>query len=124
MITAMTAHNPKIRQQELDKRRRQQSIARIKRVIGYTLVISAFAGCIYIILVVAANLTPEDTEKWAKSFLISFAQDLGVSQIFKVLLTVAVIRVMAKTQNGKLKKLLKILVDPITVRAIAINAIK
>ena len=124
MIRAVAIHNPQIREQELIKRRKQKKIAKIKKIIGYLLVLSAFAGCIYIILVVAANLTPEDTEKWSKSFLISLAQDLGVSQIFKVLLTVVVIRIMAKTRSQRVKKYLALLVDPITVRAIAIHAIK
>ena len=124
MIRAVAIHKPQVRQQELDKRKRQQKIARIKRFVGYTLVLSAIAGCIYIILVVAANLTTEHTQKWAKSVLISFAQDLGVGQIFKVLLTVVVIRIMAKKKSRRVKKYLAILVDPITVRAIVIHAMK
>ena len=124
MIRAVAIHNPRLREQELNKRRKQQRIAKIKKIIGYILVLTALTGCIYIILVVAANLETEDTEKWSKSFLISLAQDLGVSQIFKVLLTVVVIRIMAKTRSQRVKKYLAILVDPITVRAIAIHAIK
>ena len=89
MISAMASRNPQIRQQELVKRKRLQIKAKIKRVIGYILMLNVFAGCVYIILAVAANMEPVNTERRAKGFLISFAQDLGVGQIFKVLLTVS-----------------------------------
>ena len=84
--------------------------------------LSAVSGCVYIILVVAANLNATDTEKWAKNFLISFAQALGVGQIFKVFLTVAIMRIMPHTKNPKLKRVLRLLMDPITVRAVAFYA--
>lgn len=124
MIRILNAHDPQLHQQELKKRERLKKMAKIKKVIGYFLVLGAFAGCVYITLVVAANLTPEDTEKWAKSFLISLAQDLGVNQMFKVLLTVVAVRILIKTRSPRLQKYLALFVDPITVRAIAIHAIK
>ena len=124
MINVMTKHNPQLRQQELEKRKRLQRIAKIKRAIGYTLMLIVFAGCVYIILAVAANMEAVDTEKWAKNFLISFAQDLGVGQIFKVFLTVVIMRIMPKSKNAKLKRILRFLMDPITMRAVAFYAIK
>ena len=124
MINVMTKHNPQLRQQELEKRKRLERIAKIKRAIGYTLMLIVFAGCVYIILAVAANMEAVDTEKWAKNFLISFAQDLGVGQIFKVFLTVVIMRIMPKSKNAKLKRILRFLMDPITMRAVAFYAIK
>ena len=134
MINVMTKHNPQLRQQELEKRKRLQRIAKIKRAIGYTLMLIVFigytlmlivfAGYVYIILAVAANMEAVDTEKWAKNFLISFAQDLGVGQIFKVFLTVVIMRIMPKSKNAKLKRILRFLMDPITMRAVAFYAIK
>ena len=63
-----------------------------------------------------------DTEKWAKNCLISCAQDLGVGQIFKVSLTVTIMQIIPNSKNAKLKSVLKFLMDPTTMRAIAFYA--
>ena len=94
-------------------------IAKIKEFIGFILALGVLGGCTYAVLVVAANTDSEISKKWARNFMTSMAQDMGVSQVFKVLVTVALIRIISKGQSARTVKWLKLGIDPIMTRALA-----
>ena len=73
----------------------------------------------------AANSEAEESARWAKNFLISFAQDLGANQVVKVVLTVVLLRIFVRIEgNGKWAKVVKVLMDVVTARAVAMASIQ
>ena len=119
MIRYLTARNPALREQQLRKRNRMRKIAKIKTIVAYILISFIVVASHYIVLVIFANSEPDEAQNWATNYLMSLGQDMGVSQIFKVLLTVVCLRMMINVKGSKLKKILKALLDPVTVRALA-----
>lgn len=79
-------------------------------------------ACHYIVLVVFANSDEPESKDWAINFLISLVQDMGVSQMFKVILTIVCLRILLATKVPRYRKLAKMLVDRVTVRALAMSA--
>jgi len=124
MILNLTRNDPRSRDEELKKRKRAKKIALIKMSFGYILVIASIAASIYSVLVVAANSSIEDSQNWAKNFMISISQDMVTSQIIKVLLTVFLFKCFVNAKNKCAKFLLKILVDPLTARALAMISLQ
>ena len=55
------------------------------------------------------------------TFEFSLAQDMGISEIMKVLLTVISLRTIGLTQNQKFKRVLKFMMDFNSVRALAMS---
>ena len=119
----MTRKNPKLRAEQFKKQLRSRQIAKIKAIIGYILVLCAVCGCNYIALVIAASTDKDQTTKWAISFLISLVQDMGTSQVLKVVVTVFLIRIIARGQSKKMVKILRLGLDPIVVRALAMVSV-
>lgn len=124
MIMILTNGDPQRQNDELKKRNKQKKIARIKQIIGYIIVLAAAAAGNYIVLVVAANNKPEDSQRWAKNFLLSFAQDLGVNQVIKALVTVILLKILVRRRKGDFPKYFKIFMDLVTMRAIAMASMK
>ena len=123
MIQRITRNNPERQQAELLKRTRRKTIGKIKRIVGYLLVLGAAAGCNYAVLVVAANSTPEESQRWAKNFLISFGQDMVINQVLKACLTVVICKILYKNKiSGGVGKIMKGLMDLVTLRAIAMKS--
>ena len=123
MIQRITKNNPELQQAELLKRSRRKTIAKIKSVIGYLLVLGATAGFIYAVLVVAANSTAEESQRWAKNFLKSFGQDMIINQVLKACLTVVICKILYKYKiSGGVGKIMKGLMDIVTLRAIAMKS--
>ena len=120
MIDAITKRNPQIREAEYKKREKTKKIAKIKKIVGSLIALTMLLGCGYIVLVVAANSSPEESQKWGTNFMISLAQDLGTSQVFKVVLSIILIRLVPKVHNKKLLWIMKKAMDPMSVRALAI----
>lgn len=84
-----------------------------------------FAGGNYIVLVVAANTDSAQSQRWAKNFLISFGQDLGVNQVIKVIVTCILLKIYTRTNGeGAWISRLKFLMDFLTIRAIAMASTK
>src|SRR4051794_10892572 len=105
MIALLAKRDPSILVKETLKRKRKLKIAHIKRIIGYVLSVALVIGGNYVVLVVSANNTAEESTKWSKKFMISFAQDLGVNQVIKVVLTCILLRVLMRTRGrGKFAK--------------------
>ena len=124
MIIYLTANNSQQRQEQLKRRNRLKKIAKIKKMIGYFLILCTLVASHYMVLVISANPDPEkedEAQDWAINYLISLAQDMGASQVFKVLLTVVCMRMMVSARNQTFKKVLKLLIDPVTVRALAMS---
>ena len=119
MIRYLTARNPALREQQLRKRNRMRKIAKIKTIFAYILILFIVVASHYIVLVIFANSDADEARNWATNYLMSLGQDMGVSQMFKVLLTIVCLRMMINVKGSKLKKLLRHLVDPVTVRAMA-----
>ena len=124
MIIYLTTNNSQQRQEQLKKRKRLKKIAKIKTIIAYFLILCIVIASHYMVLVISANPDPEkedEAKDWAINYLISLAQDMGASQIFKVLLTVICLRMLVGARNQTFKKVLKLLIDPVTVRALAMS---
>lgn len=119
-ILKATKDSPELREKEFTKRKKMLRTAKIKEIIGYFLALCVLGGCVYAVLVVSANTDSEISKKWAKNFMTSMAQDMGVSQVIKVLITVALIKIIAKGQKPKTVKILRFGVDPIITRALAL----
>ena len=123
MIQLITINNPELQRAELLKRNRRKIIAKIKSGVGYLLVLGAAAGSVYAVLVVAANSKLDDSQRWAKNFLISFGQDMIINQVLKACLTVVICKILFKHKvGGCLGKGLKALIDLVTLRAIIMKS--
>ena len=124
MIDYLTLRNPALREEQLKKRNRLRRIAKIKKIIAYILILCIVGASHYIVLVIFANSEDNEgeAENWAINYLISLAQDMGVSQIIKVLLTIVCLRLRASARNPTFKKILALMIDPVTVRALAMTA--
>ena len=107
------------REKELKKLHRSRKIAKIKSIIGYILILGAVVSCHYIVLVVAANSTDEESKKWAQNYLISLAQAMGISPVVRVLLTVVVLKMIKKGHSRRTVKIMKLLLCKMTTRALA-----
>lgn len=119
----LTINNPERLQAELAMRNRRKTIAKIKSVIGYLLVLGAAAACNYAVLVVAANSKTEESQRWAKNFLISFGQDMIINQVLKVCLTVMICKILFKSKiSGRVANMLKASMDLVTLRAIVMKS--
>mgnify|MGYP000942230061 FL=1 len=95
-------------------------IAKIKEIIGYMLALGVLGAATYMVLVIAANSDAKTSQVWALNFLTSVAQDMGVTQVVKVLITITLIKIIAKGQSPKTVKLLRMGIDPIIIRALAL----
>ena len=122
MIHMMTRNNPQQRQEQLKKRNRLRKIGKIKKIISYFLILCIVVASHYMVLVIFANSEDSEAQNWAINYLISLAQDMGVNQILKVILTIISLRIMVGAKNQKLKIILKLLIDPVTVRSLAMAA--
>ena len=122
MIHMMTRNNPQQRQEQLKKRNRLRKIGKMKKIISYFLILCIVVASHYMILVIFANSEDSEAQNWAINYLISLAQDMGVNQILKVILTIVSLRIMVGAKNQKLKIILKLLIDPVTVRSLAMAA--
>ena len=118
----MTRNRPEQRELEMKKLEKSKKIAKIRAIIGYILVLCAVAGCTYITFVIAATTPDDQTTRWAISFIISVAQDMGTSQVLKVIITVVLVRIISRGQSRKVVKILRVFLDPIVVRALAMNS--
>lgn len=96
----------------------------IKFWFGVVFAIGVWGGCIYIILVVAANSTYEESKTWSKNFLITLNQDLFVTPLIKVILTIVVLTKIRKIKSKLWFKIATKLADPLTTRALTILTIK
>lgn len=112
------------RRQAIIKRKRVKMIALIKRIIGYIIMVGVVGGCHYMVLVVSANSAAEETQTWATNFLRSLGQDMVVGQILKVLMTVVSLRLIARTTNINVRRVLKLMIDQVVARAIAMSSVK
>ena len=100
---------------------RSKRIIWIKRIIGIILVLAVFGGCNYAVLVIAANSKTSEVKQWVKSYMISFVQDIFTTELIKVFLNAVFIRALTR-QPGKCSyKIMKLVVDPLIVRAIAMS---
>ena len=123
MIQILTKNNPERQKAELLKRNRRKTIARIKSVIGYLLVLCAAVGCNYAVLVVAANSKTEESQRWAMNFLKCFGQDMIINQVLKACLTVVICKLLFKYNiGGGPRKIMKAAMDIVTLRAIAMKS--
>ena len=122
MIHMMTRNNPQQRQEQLKKRNRLRKIGKIKKIISYFLILCIVVASHYMVLVIFANSEDSEAQNWAINYLISLAQDMGVNQILKVILTIVSLRIMVGAKSQKLKIILKLLIDPVTVRSLAMAA--
>lgn len=102
---------------------RKKKIAKIKERIGYIFVLAVVAGCHYVAIVVAANSDMETTQKWTKNFLLSLAQDMGTTQMFKVMMTVIVMKIISRGASKRKIKILRRFLDPLTARALVMKSI-
>ena len=124
LIEHVARNNPKLREEELKKQIKSKKIAKIKEIIGYILIACTVLGCNYIAIVIAATTDKEQTTKWAISFLISLAQDMGTVQVMKVIVTVLLVRIIGRGQSKKVVKILRLGLDPIVVRALAMASLQ
>ena len=122
MIDYLTSRNPVLREMQLRKRNRLKRIAKIKKIIAYILILCIVGASHYIVLVIFANSEDSEAQYWAINYLISLAQDMGVSQIIKVLLTIVCLRMLVGARSARFKKILALMIDPVTVRALAMSA--
>ena len=122
MIDYLTSRNPALREMQLRKRNRLKRIAKIKKIIAYILILCIVGASHYIVLVIFANSEDSEAQYWAINYLISLAQDMGVSQIIKVLLTIVCLRMLVGARSARFKKILALMIDPVTVRALAMSA--
>lgn len=100
---------------------RSKKITTIKRICGCFLVLFVFAGCNYSVLVIAANSTTTEVTSWVKSYLISFVQDMLTTEFIKILLNVILIRALTRHPSRCTYKLMKLIVNPLIVRAVAMS---
>ena len=92
---------------------------------GFCIVALVMFGCTYIILVVGANSSHLESQRWGKNLIISLIQDILISQIIKLFLTLYLLKVIGKRKRGKLTmKLMKFMIDPLATRALAIAFVK
>lgn len=117
-----------VREEVIQIRRRHARKAFIKEwtynMFGYFVTFIIMCASIYTILVVAANSDSEDSKNWAVSLIITVFQDMGTSQMLKVALTGFVLKLLLKLpKNGRKYKLLKKLLDKLTVRAIVVASL-
>ena len=122
LIELVTRYRPELRELEMKKLMRSKKIAKIKATIGYIIVLCAVVGCTYITFVIAATTPDDQTTSWAISFIISLAQDMGTSQVLKVVVTVVLVRIISRGQSRKVVKILRVFLDPIVVRSLAMNS--
>lgn len=122
MIDYLTSRNPVLREMQLRKRNRLKRIAKIKKIIAYILILCIVGASHYTVLVIFANSEDSEAQYWAINYLISLAQDMGVSQIIKVLLTIVCLRMLVGARSARFKKILALMIDPVTVRALAMSA--
>lgn len=97
----------------------------VRSVLSVAVVTVVMLGCTYIIIVVAANSTHEESQKWGKNLLISLAQDVFLSQILKLGITLYLLKIIAKKKRKRIvMKMMKFMIDPLAARALAISFIK
>lgn len=100
---------------------RSKRITWIKKIIGILLVLAVFGGCNYAVLVIAANSKTGEVKQWVKSYMVSFLQDIFTSELIKVFLNTVFIRALTRQPSRCSYKIMKLVVDPLIVRAIAMS---
>lgn len=100
---------------------RMKRITWIKRIIGFFLVLAVFVGCNYAVLVIAANSKTGEVRIWLKSYMISFIQDIVTTELIKIWLNTILIRELTRQPSKWKSKIMKLIVDPLIVRAVAIS---
>ena len=121
MIAFLTVNDPRQRDLELRKRMKLKKTGKLKKIVGYMLVLAIIVACHYIVLVIFANSSSSDSQDWAINLLISIAQDMGVSQLIKILVTVICLKFVVTIQSEKWKKVLRLLSDKVIMRSIAMS---
>lgn len=112
------------------KQRKQRDAQTIKKIqtiktwLGIIFAICVWGGCVYIILVVAANSTFEESKTWSKNFLITLNQDMFVTPLIKVCITIVGLKRIRYIKHRLLFKIAKSLADPLTTRALTILTVK
>ena len=84
-------------------------------------VISLIRTFHYAVLVIAANSTTQEGNKWVKSFLISFTEDFITSSIIKSLVNLLMIKTLAGRSRGCIKILARLMLDDMITRALALS---
>ena len=92
-----------------------------KRIIGIILVLAVLGGCNYAVLVIAANSKTSEVKQWLKSYMISFLQDIFTAELIKIFLNAVFIRALTRQPSRWGYKMMKLLVDPLIVRAVAMS---
>lgn len=75
----------------------------------------------YVIIVTSANSPSAETQRWAKSLLISIAQDMVTGQVIKAVVTVLVVKLLARRQRVRWERGVRMLIDPLAAQALYVS---
>lgn len=93
---------------------------RIRKTLGVLLAICVWAGCIYTMLVVAANSEMDESATWSKNFMITIVQDTFAMPLAKVFLTLYMLKNVGNVKKRWMWKIMRVFINKIVARSLAV----
>lgn len=91
--------------------------------IGCSVLLGSILGSFYTVLILSSRSTKQETIDWAISFFVCAGLDFVFNEFFKILTTIAFMKMLKQVSGRCTLRVIRALIDPVVTRALYFTVI-